>query len=99
MTDVDEDRAPLFLAFSVIFLVLPSFTVGLRLLSRRISAANLWWEYVRSRSHTSSSRPLEPCLGSLYSPIHISRLGIALEIVNTDGNPAMHSFSSAWWVI
>lgn len=50
MTDVNENRAPSFIAFSVIFIVLSSFTVGLRLLSRRISAANLWWEYVFSPS-------------------------------------------------
>lgn len=44
MTDVIENRAPSFVAFSVIFIALSSLTVGLRLLSRRISAAKFWWD-------------------------------------------------------
>lgn len=44
MADVNETRAPSFVAFSVIFIVLSSLAVGLRLLSRRISAANFWWD-------------------------------------------------------
>lgn len=50
MIDMNENSAPSFVAFSVIFIVLSSFTVSLRLLSRRISAANFWWEYVFSES-------------------------------------------------
>ncbi len=53
MTDMNENRAPSFIAFSVIFIVLSSFIVGLRLLSRRISAADLWWEYVFPESRFS----------------------------------------------
>ncbi|KAL9134550.1 MAG: hypothetical protein Q9175_004263 [Cornicularia normoerica] len=44
MTDVIETRAPSFVAFSVIFIALSSLTVGLRLLSRRISTAKFWWD-------------------------------------------------------
>ena len=45
MADVDEHRDPSsFTAFSVIFIFLSSLTVGLRLLSRRISSANFWWD-------------------------------------------------------
>lgn len=50
MIDLNENRAPSFVAFSVIFIVLSSLTVGLRLLSRRISAADFWWEYVLLKS-------------------------------------------------
>lgn len=94
MTDVNENRAPSIVAFSVIFIVLSSFTVGLRLLSRRISAANFWWEYVFPESifpplfqilslgHVLGVCTLETCL---------LRLDIAPQIDNTDGNPAMLS--------